>query len=153
MVMVPFTALLFGPWGNNIGTMIAAGVQWLFDTSSLVAGLVLGAVYPYLTMLGLHWGFTPITLQNLEMYGGDVIEGVCVCAVWAQIGIALGTFLVAKRGSKMRDVAGPTLLTGFFAGVTEPILYGIIMNYKRLMVAVAIAGASAAPSMRSLGRR
>lgn len=140
MVMVPFTALLFGPWGNNIGTMIAAGVQWLFDTSSLVAGLVLGAVYPYLTMLGLHWGFTPITLQNLEMYGGDVIEGVCVCAVWAQIGIALGTFLVAKRGSKMRDVAGPTLLTGFFAGVTEPILYGIIMNYKRLMVAVAIAG-------------
>lgn len=140
MVMVPFTALLFGPWGNNIGNVIAAGVQWLFDTSSFVAGLVLGAVYPYLTMLGLHWGFTPITLQNLEVYGGDVIEGVCVCAVWAQIGIALGMFLVSRRGSKMRDVAGPTLLTGFFAGVTEPILYGIIMNYKRLMIAVAVAG-------------
>ena len=140
MVMVPFTALVFGPWGNNIGNIIAAGVQWLFDTSSFVAGLVLGAVYPYLTMLGLHWGFTPITLQNLEVYGGDVIEGVCVCAVWAQIGIALGMFLVGKRGSKMRDVAGPTLLTGFFAGVTEPILYGIIMNYKRLMIAVAVAG-------------
>lgn len=140
VIMVPFTALLFGPWGNNIGNAIAAGVQWLFNTSSLLAGLVLGAVYPYLTMLGLHWGFTPITLQNLELYGGDVIEGVCVCAVWAQIGVCLGMFLVSRKGSKMRDVAGPTLITGFLAGVTEPILYGIIMNYKRLMIAVAIAG-------------
>lgn len=141
LIMVPFTALLFGPWGNNVGNALAAGVSWLIDTSSFVAGIVLGAVYPYLTMLGLHWGFTPISLQNYELLGGDPIEGINVCAVWAQIGIALGVFLRARKGSKMRDVAGPTMFTGFFAGVTEPILYGIIMNYKRLMIAVAVAGA------------
>lgn len=140
MVMVPFTALLFGPWGNAVGNAVAAFVNWLFASSKFVAGLVLGAVYPYLTMLGLHWGFTPITLQNLDAFGGDVIEGVCVCAVWAQIGIAIGCWLRARKGSKMRDVAGPTAVTGFFAGVTEPILYGLIMNSKRLMAAVAIAG-------------
>ena len=141
MVMVPFTALLFGPWGNNIGNAVASFVNWLFSSSKFVAGLVLGAVYPYLTMLGLHWGFTPITLQNLDQFGGDVIEGVCVCAVWAQMGIAAGVFLRGRKGSKARDIGGPTFLTGFFAGVTEPILYGLVMKYKRLMAVVAIAGA------------
>lgn len=142
LIMVPFTALVFGPFGNNVGDAIAAGVQWLFNLNGFLAGLILGAVYPYLTMLGLHWGFTPITLQNLEMYGGDFIEGVCVCAVWAQMGIALGCAIRAKKGSKVRDIAQPTFVTGFLAGVTEPILYGLVMNYRRLMVIVAIAGAA-----------
>ena len=141
MVMVPLTALLFGPWGNNIGNAVASFVNWLFSSSTFVAGLVLGAVYPYLTMLGLHWGFTPITLQNLDQFGGDVIEGVCVCAVWAQMGIAAGAFLRGRKGSKARDIGGPTFITGFFAGVTEPILYGLVMKYKRLMAVVAVAGA------------
>ena len=39
----------------------------------------------------------------------------------------------------MRDIAGPTILTGILAGVTEPILYGIIMNYKRMLAVVAVA--------------
>lgn len=139
-VMVPFAALVFGPFGNNVGDAVAAGVAWLFQASKFAAGLVLGAAYPYLTILGLHWGFTPITLQNLDALGGDYIEGVAVCAVWAQIGIALGCVLRAKNGSKARDLALPTFVTGFFAGVTEPILYGFVMNYKRLMAVVSIAG-------------
>lgn len=151
IIMVPFTALIFGPFGNQVGDAIASGVNWLFSTSRFFAGLVLGAVYPYLTILGLHWGFTPITLQNLESLGGDPIEGVNVCAVWAQMGIALGVFLRAKKGSALRDVAGPTFVTGFVAGVTEPILYGLIMNYKRLMVIVAIAGGIGGAFNASIG--
>ncbi len=40
----------------------------------------------------------------------------------------------------MRALAGPVALTGFFAGVTEPIVYGIILRYKRLLPIVAISG-------------
>lgn len=139
IIMVPFTVILFGPVGTTFGNAVANAVVWLFDFNRLIAGMLLGAAYPFLTIFGLHWGFTPITLQNLELFGGDVIEGVCVCAVWAQIGVALGCYLKGKRGSKIKGVAGPTLLTGALAGVTEPILYGIIMEYKRLFAVVAIA--------------
>lgn len=139
MVMVPFTVIVFGPFGTSIGNAVSEVVSWLFDFNGTIAGIVLGATYPYLTILGLHWGFTPITLQNLEMYGGDVIEGVAVCAVYAQIGIAIGAYLKGRKGSKIRGVAGPNILTGLFAGVTEPILYGIVMEYKRLFAVVAIA--------------
>lgn len=140
MVMVPFTVIVFGPFGTNIGNAVSEFVMWLFSLSGTLAGIVLGATYPFLTMFGLHWGFTPITLQNLEVYGGDIIEGVCVCAVWAQIGIAAGTYLKAIKHSQLRSIAGSTVITGFFAGVTEPILYSIVMEYKRLLAVVAIAG-------------
>lgn len=151
MIMVPFTVILFGPVGTTIGNYVSSFVMWLFSISGTLAGIVLGAVYPFLTMLGLHWGFTPITLQNLDQFGGDIIEGVCVCAVWAQMGIALGSYLKAQKNSKLKSIAGPTFITGFFAGVTEPILYSIVMEYKRLMVVVAISGACGGAIAGTLG--
>lgn len=151
MIMVPFTVILFGPVGTTIGNYVSSFVIWLFSISGTLAGIVLGAAYPFLTMLGLHWGFTPITLQNLDQFGGDIIEGVCVCAVWAQMGIALGSYLKAQKNSKLKSIAGPTFITGFFAGVTEPILYSIVMEYKRLMVVVAISGACGGAIAGTLG--
>ncbi|MDE7318906.1 MAG: beta-glucoside-specific PTS transporter subunit IIABC [Lachnospiraceae bacterium] len=139
MLMVPFTVILFGPFGTTLANKVSDVVMWLFNFNRIIAGMILGASYPFLTLLGLHWGFTPITLQNLNDFGGDMIEGVCVCAVFAEIGIALGAYLKAKKHSRMRDIAGPTILTGILAGVTEPILYGIIMNYKRMLAVVAVA--------------
>lgn len=139
MLMVPFTVILFGPFGTTLANKVSDVVLWLFQFNRIIAGMILGASYPFLTLLGLHWGFTPITLQNLNDFGGDIIEGVCVCAVFAEIGIAVGAYLRAKKHSRMKDLAGPTILTGILAGVTEPILYGIIMNYKRMLAVVAVA--------------
>ena len=139
MLMVPFTVIVFGPFGTTLAEKVSDVVMWLFNFNRIIAGMLLGASYPFLTLLGLHWGFTPITLQNLNDFGGDMIEGVCVCAVFAEIGIAIGAYLKAKKHSRMRDIAGPTILTGILAGVTEPILYGIIMNYKRMLAVVSVA--------------
>ena len=140
LILVPMTALVFGPFGTIVGNVVSEIVMWLFNFNKVIAGIVLGATYPFLTMLGLHWGFTPITLQNLTVSGGDVIEGVAVCCVYAELGIAIGAYLRGNKHSKIKAIAGPTILTGFLAGVTEPILYGIVMRYKRLMAIVAIAG-------------
>lgn len=140
LLLVPMAILVFGPFGTTIGNLVSSFISTLFDISNVLAGLVLGATYPFLTILGLHWGFTPITLENLSQFGGDVLEGAAVCCVYAEIGIAMGVYLKGRKGSKIREIAGPTILTGFLAGVTEPILYGIVMRYKRLMAIVAIAG-------------
>ena len=143
IILVPATVLIFGPFGDTVGKWISAIIMWLFGKSRLVAGLLLGMVYPFLTVLGLHWGLVPITLQNLKMYGGDVIGGVAVAAVWAQIGVSLGIFLYSllkKKDAKLKGLSGSVTITGIFAGVTEPILYGLIMPSKRLMIITAIAG-------------
>ena len=140
MLMVPFTVILFGPFGTTVGNWVSNIAVELFNFNSLIAGFILGAAYPFITLLGLQWGFTPVSLQNFEMFGVDILEGVFVCALYAQFGLAIGAFLKGKKHSKVREVAGPALITGVCAGVTEPILYGVMMNYKRLMAVVAIAG-------------
>ena len=140
LIMVPLTVILFGPFGTNVGNIISNAVMWLIERSNLLAGVVLGAGMPFMAIFGLHWGFTPITLQNLSSMGGDPIEGAAVAAVFAQIGIAFGLFLKAKKHTELKSLTGSTALTGILAGVTEPIIYGVIMRYKRTIPILAIAG-------------
>lgn len=140
MIMVPLTVILFGPFGTVLGDILSTSVMWLFEKSRILSGIVLGGGMTFMVMFGLHWGFTPVTLDNLSKLSGDPIEGMALAAVFAQIGIAIGFYLRAKKHSKMRSLAGPVALTGFFAGVTEPIVYSIILRYKRLIPIVAISG-------------
>lgn len=142
MIMVPLTVILFGPFGTYIGGAISTGILWLIDASGLISGIVLGGLQPFLVILGLHWGITPITLENLATSGGDPIEALFACAVFALIGIAFGIFLRSKRDHHLRALAGSTALTGLMAGITEPILYGLILRYKRTIPILIIAGAT-----------
>ncbi|GAB2550868.1 beta-glucoside-specific PTS transporter subunit IIABC [Gracilibacillus alcaliphilus] len=141
LVMVPLTVMIFGPFGTIVGDGLSTAVMWLYEQSSLLSGVVLGGGMTFMVMFGLHWGFTPITLENLNSMGGDPVEGMALAAVFAQIGIAIGFYLRAKKHSKMRSLAGSTAITGLLAGVTEPIVYGIVLRYKRLIPIVAISGA------------
>ena len=140
LIMVPLTVILFGPFGTTVGNVISNSVMWLIDKSHILAGIVLGAGMPFLAVFGLHWGFTPITLQNLATTGGDPIEGAAVAAVFAQIGIALGLFLKSRKHTELRSLTGSTAITGILAGVTEPIIYGVILRYRRTIPILAIAG-------------
>lgn len=140
IVLVPATIIIFGPIGTYVGSFISSTIIWIYNLNNAIAGFVVGSVYPFLTMLGLHWGFTPITLENLVMYNTDVIEGMAVASVFAQIGVAIGVFFKSHKGSKNRTASAPMAITGILAGVTEPILYGLVVQYKRLPIVLAIAG-------------
>lgn len=151
MIMVPLTVILFGPFGTYIGGAISTGILWLIDASGLISGIVLGGLQPFLVIFGLHWGITPITLNNLATYGGDPIEALFACAVFAQIGIAFGIFLRSRRNNNLRALSGSTALTGLMAGITEPILYGLILRYKRTIPILIIAGAAGGAVNGSVG--
>ncbi|MBD8841695.1 beta-glucoside-specific PTS transporter subunit IIABC [Paenibacillus sp. FSL K6-4396] len=140
MIMVPLSAMAFGPFGTTVGDWISSGVTWLIGVSGILSGIVLGGFMTFMVVFGLHWGFTPITIQNIGV-GGDPIEAMAAAAVFAQIGVAFGIFLKAKKNKTLRTLAGSTSLTGLLAGVTEPIVYGLILRYKRVIPIVVIAGA------------
>lgn len=140
MIMVPLSAMAFGPFGTTVGDWISSGVTWLIGVSGILSGIVLGGFMTFMVVFGLHWGFTPITIQNIGV-GGDPIEAMAAAAVFAQIGVAFGIFLKSKKNKTLRTLAGSTSLTGLLAGVTEPIVYGLILRYKRVIPIVVIAGA------------
>ncbi|UQZ36882.1 PTS beta-glucoside transporter subunit EIIBCA [Paenibacillus sp. PK3_47] len=139
MIMVPLSVIAFGPFGTSVGDWIASGVTWLIGVSGILSGIVLGGGMTFMVVLGLHWGFTPITLQNIAN-GGDPIEAMAAAAVFAQIGVAFGIFLKAKKDRSLRSIAASSGITGLLAGVSEPIVYGLILRYKRVIPIVIIAG-------------
>ena len=139
IVIVPFTILIFGPFGVYVGNGIGAAIEFLSERSGLLTGAVMGAGWTFLTLLGLHWGIVPIILSNVAA-GGDPLLSMLTGAVFAQIGVALGIFIKTKD-KKLKTLAGSTMLPGALGGVTEPIIYGLILRYRKTLVYVAIAGA------------
>jgi len=139
MVMVPLTVIAFGPFGVYTGSAIGTGITFLSGKSGILTGAVMGAAWTFLTVLGLHWGLVPIILANLAA-GGDPIIAMAAAAPFAQMGLAFGIF-IKTRDKKLKTLAGATLLPGLLSGVTEPIIYGLLLRYKRTIPYVAVGGA------------
>jgi len=139
LIMMPITALVFGPFGEYVSAGIAAGVTWLSGFSAILTGIIIASAWPFLVILGIHWGVVPIMIDNFST--GDIINPITGAAVFAQIGIAFGIFLHSKRNKDLRSLSLAATLSGLFAGVTEPALYGLILRYRKLMPLVLISGA------------
>ena len=139
MVMVPLTVIAFGPFGVYAGKAIGVAVTFLSGKSGILTGAVMGAAWTFLTVLGLHWGLVPIILANIAS-GGDPIIAMAAAAPFAQMGLAFGIFIKTKD-KKLKTLSGATLLPGLLSGVTEPIVYGLLLRYKRTIPYVAIGGA------------
>ncbi|WP_440119877.1 PTS transporter subunit EIIC [Paenibacillus sp. QZ-Y1] len=140
IIVVPLTVIAFGPFGVYVSQGIASGITFLVENSGVIAGLVIGGLVPFLVVLGVHWGLVPIILLNLSELGADPIIGMWLAATFSQTGIALGVFLKTKDSS-LKAAAGSSTMTALLAGVTEPILYGIVLRYKRLIPLMILAGA------------
>ncbi|MGW9100394.1 beta-glucoside-specific PTS transporter subunit IIABC [Priestia megaterium] len=138
-IIVPLTVIAFGPFGVYVGNAIGSIISFLSDKSGILTGAVIGATWTFLTVLGLHWGLVPIFLANIAT-GGDPILAMVAGGVFAQMGVALGIFLKTKD-KKVKTLAGSTAVPGLLAGVTEPIIYGLVLRFKRTVPYVAIAGA------------
>ncbi|WP_366179843.1 beta-glucoside-specific PTS transporter subunit IIABC [Actinomyces timonensis] len=129
LVMVPLTLLTIGPLTTTVANGIATGVQWLFVHFPLLGGIVIGGFWRVFVMFGLHWGLVPIMTQEITTNGYSLIYGPIEAAVLAQAAAGLAVML-RSRNAEVRELAGPASLSGFLAGVTEPIIYGINLPRK-----------------------
>ncbi|MCM3725022.1 beta-glucoside-specific PTS transporter subunit IIABC [Neobacillus cucumis] len=138
LIIVPLTTIAFGPFGVYFGNSIGTFINFLYSKSGILSGALMGGSYTFLTLLGIHNGLAPFILENLT-HGGDPLLALLSAAVFAQIGLAFGIFIKTKD-KKVKALAGSTLLPGILSGVTEPILYGLMLRYKRTIPYVVIAG-------------
>ncbi len=149
IVVVPLTYLVIGPVATAVGNGLASGYQWLVSLSPVVAGLLLGGIWPLAVMFGVHYGFVPIVFQNLGLYGRDTLFTITGPNNMAQAGAAFGVFLKTRQRG-LKGIAGSSSLSAVLAGVTEPAIYGVNLKYRRPFVIGAIfsgiAGAIVAAS-------
>lgn len=150
LIMVPVIVIAVGPIGVYLGDGIGAGIAYMNGVSGMLTGAILGGGWTLLVIFGLHWGMVPVMLNNLALRGFDTIKPATAAATFAQAGAAFGVFLKAKD-KKLKSFALSSMVPALFAGVTEPIVYGISIKYKRPLVASLIAGTVAGGFIGSMG--
>ena len=138
-IMVPFTLLVFGPFGATIGGAIGDTYNYLYNLSPIVAGIIVGGLWQILVILGVHWGITPVTVGNYASLGFDTFTALQASAVFSQAGAAFGVFFKSKNKG-LKEVSLPAAVTAVF-GITEPVVYGVNLRLKKPMICGCIAGA------------
>lgn len=130
IVMVPATYLVIGPIADMAGNLLASGYTGLVGLSPVIAGFILGLIWPMVVMFGLHWGFAPIVMNNIAQYGRDTLFTITGPNNMAQAGATLGVFL-KTRNKDLKAMSGSAAVSAVLAGITEPAIYGITLKYKK----------------------
>lgn len=139
LVVVPLTLAVIGPIGGAIGHGIAAVLAWLYEASPIATGLVVGALWQVLVIFGIHWSIVPIMINNMAVVGFDLIGPLTAAAVLGQAGATFAVFL-KSRSKDIKSLAGSTTFSGVL-GVTEPLIYGITLRFKKPFVCGVLGGA------------
>lgn len=139
-VMVVLSVLVIGPASSELSNLIGKASNWLNDTNAVLFGILVGGTVGYLTILGVHMALVPIIMLNFTNMGADPVLAFMSATCYAQIGVAFAIWFRSKD-KEVKSLAGASGITALLAGVTEPILFGVCMKYKRSYAAIGIAGA------------
>ena len=128
-IMVPLELIVLGPIGSYMGTYIAKFIDWFYNIGGFVAAALLGGTRSLLTMMGMHYALAPLQIQQIAETGGSTLLVSALTANFSQAGAGFGAFLRLKD-KEMKSVAGSASLSAVL-GITEPVMYGVNLKYKR----------------------
>lgn len=141
VIIVPLTAIIFGPFGVYVGEGLAGTINYLSETNGWITGLLIGGVWNVFVVFGLQWAVNPIMISNISTLGFDKIVPLTAAANFGMAGATFGVLLKTKN-KKMRSFSLSALISIFFAGITEPAIYGVAIKLKRPFIAAVIGGAA-----------
>ncbi|MDW8552854.1 MULTISPECIES: beta-glucoside-specific PTS transporter subunit IIABC [Staphylococcus] len=140
VIIVPVTVGLFGPFGVYVGEGIANLINWLSESNGWITGLIVGGIWNVFVVFGLQWAVNPIMISNISALGFDKVVPLTGAANFGIAGAAFAVLLKSKN-KKMKSFSLSALLSIFFAGITEPAIYGVGMKLKRPFIGGIIGGA------------
>lgn len=148
-IMVPLILITIGPITTIAANGISSGVNFLFRTAPWLAGAAMGGLWQVFVLFGLHWGLVPIMQNDLSTQGYTLLGGPLPPAVLAQAAAALAVAL-RTRSTRRREIATAGSLSGFVAGVTEPVIYGVRLPLKTPFYS-GVAGGAVGGMIAALG--
>jgi beta-glucoside PTS system EIICBA component len=148
IIVVPFLSLIISaivgfaflaPLGSFLGSFIAGGIMRLYSSFGPLGGALYGISYPFILSTGMQVAFIPIILQNLATLGYDVLYPLNAASNAAMAAVAIYIFFKSKN-EKIKSLGSSTGVTALI-GVTEPVLFGLVLRYKKVLWAVMGGGA------------
>lgn len=139
LIVAPITLIIIGPIGTIVSNLLASNFLAFYMHYGVIAGAVFAGFLPFMVLLGIHNGFTPVMVQSIATYGFEYLMGLNVASNSAQAGATFAVFTKTKN-KNFKSLAGTAALNAII-GITEPALYGITTKLKRPLIAVMIGGA------------
>lgn len=148
-VTVPVGWLVIGPVMNTVSGFLSSAVMGIFGFSPLLGGVLVGGFWQMMVVLGLHYAFIPILMNNFFTMGYDPVNAVMGLSVWALAGLALGYGLKVKDAEQKGVGFGN--MASALCGVTEPTIYSIALPNMKLFACAWVGGGIAGGILGQLG--
>ena len=130
---------LFGPFGREAGSLISAGLTWLYNTLGFLGGAIFGTFYAPIVITGMHQTFIAVETQllaEMAQTGGTFIFPIAAMSNIAQGAACLGVAFTMKD-AKVRGLAIPSGVSALL-GITEPAMFGVNLRYRHAFISAMI---------------
>lgn len=144
LIMLPMAFCVLGPIGTWIGTGLGKLIFALYDFAGPAATTLIGAIAVFGVALGFTRPISFIALSGLFANGVDfvVMPNSMVLLNWVVMGAILG-YTIKTKSAKNRQLGITCFASNFLGGVSEPSIFGVLFNNRRLLIATTIGGALA----------
>ncbi len=134
------TFVVIGPIFSVLENWVLTGAEWLVTSTGGIGALIMGALYPWTVVMGLHHMYNVIEAGMLSgALGLNIWMPIASAANFAQFGACLAV-AVKCRNAKLKSVALPSSLSASL-GITEPAIFGVNFRFMKPFIAGVIGGA------------
>ena len=133
------TFVVIGPIFSVLENYVLKGAEWLVSSTGGIGALIMGALYPWTVVMGLHHMYNVIEAGMISSSGVNFWMPIASAANFAQFGACLAVALKVKN-QKTKSVALPSSLSASL-GITEPAIFGINFRFMKPFIAGMIGGA------------
>lgn len=137
VITVPITLLLLGPIGFTAGQGLTAIILAMFDKVGWVAVAILAAVLPFMVASGMHKAMVPYAVTTMGNLGKEALYLPASLAHNLAESGACFAIALRTKDKVLRSTAISAGISAFF-GITEPALYGVTLQNKRVLSSVMI---------------
>lgn len=137
VITVPITLLLLGPIGFTAGQGFTALILAMFDKVGWVAVAILAAVLPFMVASGMHKAMVPYAVTTMGNLGKEALYLPASLAHNLAESGACFAIALRTKDKVLRSTAISAGISAFF-GITEPALYGVTLQNKRVLSSVMI---------------
>ena len=134
------TFVVIGPIFSILENWVLQGAEWLVTSTGGIGALVMGALYPWTVVMGLHHMYNVIEAGMLSgALGLNIWMPIASAANFAQFGACLAV-AIKCRNAKLKSVALPSSLSASL-GITEPAIFGVNFRFMKPFIAGVVGGA------------
>ena len=137
LVTAFITFTIIGPIFSLLENYVLTGAKWL--ASSKLGASVMGAIYPWTVVMGLHHMYNVIEAGMIAQTGLNTWMPIASAANFAQFGACLAVALKV-RNQRTKSVALPSSLSASL-GITEPAIFGINFRFMKPFLCGMAGGA------------